>query len=65
MSGPCINATCIAQEAKGLEHKEAGNKLFQEGNWTSAIAEYSESIRRNPNDHRTYSNRAAVCDRSV
>jgi stress-induced-phosphoprotein 1 len=45
---------------KSLYHKEEGNKHFQEGKWVPAIEEYTEAIRRNPNDAKIYSNRAAA-----
>eukprot|EP01084_Bolivina_argentea_P051910 95410_1 len=35
-----------------------GNTLFKEGNFAGAIEKYSDAIKRNPKDHRLYSNRA-------
>ncbi len=34
--------------AKAEEHKEKGNKLFRDGNFSAAIKEYDEAIRRDP-----------------
>lgn len=34
--------------AKALEHKEKGNQLFNDGKFMDAVAEYTESIKRNP-----------------
>ncbi len=44
---------------KSLEAKERGNELFKQGKFPEAVAEYSEAILRNPDDHTLYSNRAA------
>jgi len=44
---------------KSEEHKKKGNKFFEEGKWTEAIEEYTESLRRDPTNARIYSNRAA------
>jgi len=45
--------------AKGEEAREEGNGYFKNGDYPSAIKSYSESIKRNPEDPRVYSNRAA------
>lgn len=45
---------------KSLEHKELGNKYFKEGQYPEAIKEYGLALKRNPNDHTIYSNRAAA-----
>lgn len=45
---------------KAEEAREEGNKYFKEGNWPEAIKSYNEMIKRNPNDIRGYSNRAAA-----
>jgi len=41
-----------------LEHKAKGNALFKEGKWPEAVKEYTEAIKRDPNNHTVYSNRA-------
>jgi len=45
--------------AKGEEHKQKGNKFYEEGKWTDAIGEYTESLRRDPKNYKIFSNRAA------
>eukprot|EP01083_Nonionella_stella_P012860 36305_1 len=41
-----------------LQEKEKGNKFFGEQRWKDAIDAYTESLKRNPMDHKVYSNRA-------
>ncbi|OIV92762.1 hypothetical protein TanjilG_00896 [Lupinus angustifolius] len=41
------------------EEREKGNEFFKQQKYPEAITHYTESLRRNPNDPRTYSNRAA------
>lgn len=43
---------------KSEEHREAGNKLFKDGDFPGAIKEYEEGLRRDPNNVKIYSNKA-------
>jgi stress-induced-phosphoprotein 1 len=39
--------------------RERGNDFFKKGSWPDAVREYSEAIKRNEDDARNWSNRAA------
>jgi len=45
---------------KGKEAKAAGNDKFKAGDWPGAIKDYSEAIKRDPEQSVYYNNRAAA-----
>ena len=43
----------------GEKARDEGNELFKNQDFPSAVAKYTEAIKRNPPDHKSYSNRSA------
>lgn len=55
-----LEKSAYLDPARGEEAREEGNKFFKAADWPSAIKSYSEAIKRNPNDARGWTNRAAT-----
>lgn len=45
---------------KAEECRQKGNEFFKAGQWVDAIKQYTEGLRRDPNNHLIYSNRGAT-----
>lgn len=44
---------------KAEEHNNKGRELFLNGKFPEAVKEYEESIKRNPNEPKYYTNKAS------
>lgn len=53
-------ADAYLDPAIAAEKKEEGNAFFKADKFPEAVAVYTESIKRNPMEHTTFSNRAAA-----
>jgi len=53
-------AEAYLDPAKAEEQRLKGNDFFKQGKWVEAIKEYSEGLKRDPNNHLIYSNRGAT-----
>lgn len=53
------NIKAYLDPEKAEEARVKGNELFKDQKYPEAVEQYTESIRRNPDDHKVYSNRAA------
>jgi stress-induced-phosphoprotein 1 len=53
-------AEAYLDPVKAEEQRLLGNEFFKAGKWVEAIKEYSEGLKRDPNNHLIYSNRGAT-----
>lgn len=51
--------------AKADEERNTGNDLYKKGDFVASVQAYSESIKRNPDDPRGYTNRASAYTKLV